>query len=574
MHVAHCAFHCIIYAIVAFSAEGNQSMQSLNKFSKFLALAAFCVGVAWASNPGTIQGVVKGSDGKPVSGAYVKLTDADGLTMLVISSGQGKFSANNLKPGKYTVQAVGGEMQSKTASVDVSASKPGATDLSLSEHRAPELAPGWPGTPGVVGGGEIWNKNPRPALPDGPGKEIAQQKCGQCHAYSWFLSFRATSRDEWAGLIESMRSNIAAWEGKADDLSPEEVNTLADYFWTKLKKPAVDPNSRLPRRLATSGVRYLVVDYKIPRIEPEPHEITVASNGFGYAAEHNGGRIAALDPGTNTFSEIVPPAGISPRVRFVTIGKGSGDNLWLADAGANHRWLEYNVMTGVFRSFDIPKDLRAARAISNTILEHPNGTVWLSSVFGNGMIGLDPKTGKWVFNESPAGKKSGKSVAPYGFSIDKKGDIWFGEYANNAIGRLDPQTGEIDDFPVPIPNSVPRKVTTDAQGNVWLALHETGQLVMIDPNHPDQMKTFKPPEEHTGTYSLSADLKNGYIWASLQSMDKIARFDPKTNTWLEFSVPYPETDLRRVEVDQKNPNRVWWSGDLSGHFGYVEVLDR
>lgn len=552
-------------------------MESLNKLAKFVALAVLCAGVAWASNPGVIQGVVKGADGKPVSGAYIKVIDSDGLTLLVVSGGQGKFSANNLKPGKYTVQAVGGEMQSKTAAVDVSASKPEAADLSLSEHRAPELAPGWPGTPGTVGGGEVWNKNPRPALPDGPGKEIAQQKCGQCHAYSWFLSIRATSRDEWAGLIDSMRSNIAAWNGKADDLSPEEVNTLTDYFWTKLKKPAVDPNSRLPRRLDTSAVRYISVDYKIPRIEPEPHEITVGSDGFGYAAEHNGGRIAKLDPSTNTFSEIAPPPGVSPRVRFVTIGKGKGDNLWLADAGANHRWLEYNVVTGAFRSFDIPQNLRGAPAVSNTIIEHPNGTVWLSSVFSNGMIGLDPKTGKWVLYESPAGKKSGKSVGPYGFSIDHKGDIWFGEYANNAIGRLDPQTGEIDDFPVPIPNAVPRKVTTDEQGNIWLALHETGQIVRIDPNHiemghPEQMKTFAPPEEHTGTYSLSADLKNGYIWASFQSMDRIARFDPKTDTWVEFSVPYPESDIRRVEVDQKNPNRVWWSGDLSGHFGYIEVL--
>ena len=259
-------------------------MQSLNKFSTFLALAAFCVGVASASNPGMIQGVVKGSDGKPVSGAYVRLTDSDGLTMLVVSGGQGKFSANNLKPGKYTVQAVGGEMQSKTASVDVSASKPGAADLSLSEHRAPELAPGWPGTPGVVGGGEVWNKNPRPPLPDGPGKEIAQQKCGQCHAYSWFLSIRATSRDEWAGLIDSMRSNIAAWDGKADDLSPEEIEYADRLFLDQFEEARGGPEQ--PSAAAPGyrrGVRYITVDYKIPRVAAETHEMTVGTDGFGYA---------------------------------------------------------------------------------------------------------------------------------------------------------------------------------------------------------------------------------------------------------------------------------------------------
>ena len=75
-------------------------MESLNKLAKFVALAVLCAGVAWASNPGVIQGVVKGADGKPVSGAYIKLIDSDGLTLLVVSGGQGKFSANNLKPGQ------------------------------------------------------------------------------------------------------------------------------------------------------------------------------------------------------------------------------------------------------------------------------------------------------------------------------------------------------------------------------------------------------------------------------------------------------------------------------------------
>lgn len=88
------------------------------------------------------------------------------------------------------------------------------------------------------------------------------------------------------------------------------------------------------------------------------------------------------------------------------------------------------------------------------------------------------------------------------------------------------------------------------------------------------MKTYMPPEEHPGTYSPCADLKNGYIWVSLQSVDKIARFDPKTETWTEFPVPNPETDLRRIEVDQAHPNRVFWSGTIANRMGYIEVLDK
>jgi len=544
------------------------------KLANLLGVVALCAGAAWANYPGVIQGTVKSMSGQPVSGAYVKLKNSDGLTIMVVSRAQGRFTASNLPAGKYTVQAVGGEMESKTTPVDVTGSKPAPADLSLTDQRAAELPGGWRNSPGVVAGGELWSKNPHPPLPDGPGREIAQQKCGQCHTYSWLLSFRATSRDDWAALIDSMRSNIAASGGKADDLSPDEIKTLTDYFATNFLKPLPDLNSRLPRSLATGdGVKYFAVDYKIPRIESEPHEITVGSDGLGYAGERGGGRLIKFDPATYKFTEIDPPAGASPRMRIGAIIKGLGDTIWMVDGGPNHRWLEYNVKTGQFRSFSVPSTIKGL-GNGNTIRQGPDGRVWVATGGGNGMTGFDPKTGKWVLYQSPAGQKSGKSVGPYGFAIDNSGDLWFAEYANNGVGRVDPQTGEVDDFPVPIEGSIPRKVTADAQGNIWVALHETGQLLMIDPKNPKAMKTFTPPSEHPGTYSPCADLKNGYIWVSEQGVDKITRFDPKTNTWTEFSVPYPESDIRRIEVDQEHPNRVWWSGTMSNHMGYIEVLDR
>lgn len=548
-------------------------MRSVISFASLLAVV-LCAGVAWANNPGVVQGVVKSATAQPVSGAYVKLTNTEkGLTILVVSQEQGRYTVSNLLLGKYTVQAIGGEFQSKTSSVDVAGSRPALADLSLSEQRAPELAPGWPGTPGTVGGAEVWNKMPPAALPDGPGKEIAQAKCGQCHVPRWFLGFRG-NRDEWAALIDSMRSNIAASQGRAEDLTDDEIKTLTDYFATNFVRPRPDANSRLPRTLLKgNATKYIAVDFKIPRVESEPHEMTVDPQGNEWIGERGGGRLAKFDPATYTFSEFTPPMGGSPRNRIGAIIQGHDDAIWMVDGGPNHRWLEYHTQTGQFKSFPVPATIKGA-GNGNTIRQHPDGSVWVASGGANGMVGLDPQTGKWSLYESPAGVKSGKSVGPYGFAIDGGGDIWFAEYANNSVGRLDPKTGEIDDFKVPIEGSIPRKVAADSQGNIWVALHETGQLLRIDYKNPSNMKTYAPPSEHPGTYSPSGDLKNGYIWVSEQGVDKITRFDPKTETWTEFSVPFPETDIRRIEVDQTHPNRVWWSGTMSNRIGYVEVLDK
>lgn len=548
-------------------------MRSVIKVAGLLA-AVLCASAVWANNPGVVQGIVKSADGQPVSGAYVKLTNPDqGLTFLVVSQEKGRYTAKNLLVGKYTAQAIGGEFQSSKIPVEVTGSKPAVADLSLSDQRAPALAPGWPGTPGTVGGGEEWSKNPVPDLPEGPGAQIALAKCGQCHAPSWFLSFRG-ERENWAALIDSMRSNIAATPDRAKDFTQDELTTLTDYFAAHFSRPRADENSRLPRTLAKGiETKYVVVDFKIPRIEAESHEMTVDARGNGVVGERNSGLVGLLDPETYAFKEFTPPAAASPRVRIGAISNGRGDTVWMLDGGPNHRWMELNTKTGEFRSFPVPKDIKGA-GNGNTIRQHPNGTVWVASGGGNGMVGLDPATGKFTLYPAPEGIKSGRSVGPYGFAVDGGGSIWFAEYANNGVGRLDTETGKVDEFKSPIAGSIPRKVGVDNHGDIWVALHETGQLLKIDHKNPSDMKTYLPPIDHPGTYSPCGDLKNGYVWVSEQAVDRIARFDPKSETWAQFAVPYPETDLRRIEIDQAHPNRVWWTGTLSGHFGYVELLDK
>jgi streptogramin lyase len=70
-----------------------------------------------------------------------------------------------------------------------------------------------------------------------------------------------------------------------------------------------------------------------------------------------------------------------------------------------------------------------------------------------------------------------------------------------------------------------------------------------------KMTVYTPPSEDSGLYLADVDLKHNLIWVSLQHVDKIARFDPKTETWMELSLATAESDARRIEVDQSNPNR-------------------
>ena len=90
------------------------------------------------------------------------------------------------------------------------------------------------------------------------------------------------------------------------------------------------------------------------------------------------------------------------------------------------------------------------------------------------------------------------------------------------------------------------------------------------------MTLLDPPTPYNGAYSVSIDPTNDLIWVTLHRVDKIARFNPKTNQWVEFPLTQAATDVRRIKLDQNNPNRVWWSSSAGGgvaRIGFIELLD-
>ena len=91
------------------------------RMATWMMIGCLAVGFARAADTGSsIGGVVKDNTGKPAVGASVKVKNMDrGVTVLVISQQGGRYKASNLLPGKYTVQALGGGLQSEDAALTV-----------------------------------------------------------------------------------------------------------------------------------------------------------------------------------------------------------------------------------------------------------------------------------------------------------------------------------------------------------------------------------------------------------------------------------------------------------------------
>jgi virginiamycin B lyase len=557
--------------------------KKMNAQIVFVALAALALCypdfIYAQDRAGTLQGVVKDASGAPVTGAFVKMKNAERrLTFMVVSQAAGHYSVNTLPSGKYVVQGVGGEFQSEmSAQVDVAAGRPATHDISLTAKRAPQLPPAWPGRrPGERGAEAERATGTQPVLPEGEGKKITEAKCLTCHDAARIVRVRA-ERERWEEVILNMRL-YARGSNFAKDLTDQEAKVLTDYFTTnynardRVARVKPDPNSRLPRTLLQGdATKYMVVEYELPDATAEPHEITADSEGNGWVSQRRGGKLGRLDGKSLVYTEVSPPAGESKLMRLNGITYDARDKLWLVDGGPNRRFLSYDTRAKEFGVYPLPK-LKSGNASGNSMRVHPNGTVWLNSIGSNQIIRLDPRTKQFTVLEAPAGVKNGRTASPYGMAIAGDNKIWVIENAVNQMARIDPVSGKIEEFPIPVHDPVARKGGMDSEGNIWVGLHGAGHLMKIN-YKTTEMTVYTPPTQDAGPYSVQGDPKSKLVWFSEQHVDKIAKFDPATETFTEYPLPNAESDNRRIEVDRVNPKRIWWSGMTSGKMGYIEVLN-
>jgi len=513
---------------------------------------------------GSVQGVVNNAAGQPVAGAMVKLINAERhLTFMVVSQAAGRFEASDLPPGQYTVQGIGGGFESsKSAPVTVGVDSAKVT-LALANRQGATLTPAWPHRlpEEQIAGVSL-------TLPAGGGHDLVEARCTTCHDLQRIVVKR-TTLPEWEHIIERMRGTMAIQN--IPDISDQDAATIANYLTTSFQ-PArpYEANDRLPREfLAGKALKYRAVTYDLTNHFAEPHDVASDPTGNAWVAER-AGKLGRFDPKTYEFVEISPPPGpaAANRQRLGNPQIDSRGILWVAD-GPNGRWLSYDTKYDKFASFQWPKG--HGNAGGNSMAISPDGRIYATGL-GKEVRVLNPETAEFKFYPSPS---AGGKVEPgaYGLAVAGDGSVWWAEDNIDKMGRIDPATGAIEEYQIPYTegHAFPRRMNTDAHGDLWVALWQAGKLMKID-YKTKQMTIFSPPTPNAGAYSVVVDKKNDLVWMSEHKVDKIARFDPKTQEWVEFPLPEAQSDPRRIDIDPSNPNRIFFSGNTAGRVGFVEVL--
>ena len=127
------------------------------------------------------------------------------------------------------------------------------------------------------------------------------------------------------------------------------------------------------------------------------------------------------------------------------------------------------------------------------------------------------------------------------------------------------------EYDLPNPLIQPHDVVLDREGNVWYS--DFGQMFLgkMDPK-TERITEWKVPTPWSAPYDVVAD-RNGEAWTGSMLTDRVSRLDIKSGQYTEYMLPRP-TNIRRVYMDDSNsPGTLWIGSNHGASIVKVEPLE-
>lgn len=103
---------------------------------------------------------------------------------------------------------------------------------------------------------------------------------------------------------------------------------------------------------------------------------------------------------------------------------------------------------------------------------------------------------------------------PHDAMVDSQGMVWYSDFASQYVGKLDPKTSKIVEYPVPLMEPKEPKGALDLEldhgGNIWLGTMYQGVIARFDPK-TEKFQTWKSPKFAQGDAARTAMVTPGNV---------------------------------------------------------------
>ena len=191
-----------------------------------------------------------------------------------------------------------------------------------------------------------------------------------------------------------------------------------------------------------------------------------------------------------------------------------------------------------------------------------DGSLWYTGQMVNALGRVDPKTGK--VKEYPL--KTPHS-GPHGLTEDKDGNVWYTGNTGALIGKLDPKTGAVTEYPMPDPQAKdPHTLIFDQAGILWFTVQNANRIGRLDPK-TGEIKLLTPPTAKSRPYGMDVNSK-GTVFVVQFGANSVAAVDPATLKIREYKLPDEKARPRRIAIT--SDDIVWYTDNVRGYLGRLD----
>jgi virginiamycin B lyase len=281
------------------------------------------------------------------------------------------------------------------------------------------------------------------------------------------------------------------------------------------------PSARPP----TASLDVRIVEWELPAPGSFPHDPAVAPDGALWYTAQKANRIGRLDPVTGRITEFRLPTPDSGPHGLTADRDG---NIWYT---GNYAGLvgKLEVKTGHVTEYRMP-DARASDP--HTPVFDPDGVLWFTVQRANMVGRLDPASGKIELRSVPT-----PDATPYGIAINHEGVPFFCEFGTNKLASIDRRTFQIREYVLPS-GARPRRLAIAQDDSVYYSDYERGYLGRLDPKTGRVQEWPSPGGPGSRPYGI-AITQDGMVWFSESGVqpNTVVRFDPGREAFARAAIP-------------------------------------
>jgi virginiamycin B lyase len=184
------------------------------------------------------------------------------------------------------------------------------------------------------------------------------------------------------------------------------------------------------------------------------------------------------------------------------------------------------------------------------VIVGPDGAPWITDGGQNAIVRVDPESEEVQVFPLPEGSSNANLNTAV---FDGNGVHWF-TGQNGIYGRLDPAVGVVEVFEAPRGRG-PYGITVTPSGDVYYASLAGSHIASID-LESGEATVLEPPTAGQGARRVWSD-SQGRIWVSEWNAGQVGMYDPATGAWQEWPLPGDGPRAYAVYVDDQD--MVWLS---------------